>query len=87
MLKGTYFVIDDDATAAEDGTLNAQLEIFVRTAKSIVKRGDSECGRERLHEQMSKIIHYWRGRMLYVDGSITDEISLLWLEHILFQEL
>lgn len=87
MLKGTYFVIDDGATAAEDGTLNAQLEIFVRCAKSIVRHGDSECGRERLHEKMSKIVHCWRGRMLYVNGMLTDEISPLWLEHIFFSEL
>ena len=25
MLKGTYFVIDDDATAAEDDDLNARM--------------------------------------------------------------
>lgn len=86
MLRGTYFVLDDDATAAEGGELNAQLGTFVKKCRALVKIGEPVSGNERVVKLMAEMTHRWDGRLLYLDGSLST-LGPRQLEHILFSEL
>ena len=87
MLKGTYFVIDDGATAAEDDDLNALLESFVKEARGLVKAGEPVAGNGQVREDMTRIVRRWGERAVYVDGLRIGFLDARMLEHILFSEL